>query len=123
MIKAGLPALIMITLWPPTNAERSLSGVWADIGASTGHGEDQALVAEDLDGAKNGISAYIVLLLELFHGRQRAVPPLASGDPGPEDGGELLVGRFRCPVINGHMIKLDHPRSELITWYICSALY
>jgi hypothetical protein len=30
----------------------------------------------------------------------------------------LLVGRFRCPVVNGHMIKLDHRRSELITSYI-----
>jgi hypothetical protein len=26
-------------------------------------------------------------------------------------------------MINGHMIKLDHQRSELITWYICSDLY
>jgi hypothetical protein len=26
-------------------------------------------------------------------------------------------------VINGHMIKLDHRRSDLFTWYICSALY
>src|SRR5215813_4177865 len=25
-------------------------------------------------------------------------------------------------MINGHLIKLDHQRSELITWYICSAL-
>jgi hypothetical protein len=40
------------------------------------------------------------------------------GDPCPEDGGQLLVRRFRCPVINGHMIKLDHRSSELITSYI-----
>ena len=26
-------------------------------------------------------------------------------------------------MINGHMIKLDHQRSELITWYSCSDLY
>ena len=64
-----------------------------------------------------------MLLLELLHGRQGTVAPLAVGDSRPEDGGQLLVGRLRCPVINGHMIKLDHHRSELITWYIYSALY
>jgi len=26
-------------------------------------------------------------------------------------------------MINSHMIKLDHQRSELITWYFCSDLY
>lgn len=96
---------------------------WADVGAAPGDGEDQAFIAENLDGTKDGIPANVVLLLELLHRRQRAVPPLARSDPRPQDGGQLLVGRFRCPVINGHMIKLDHQRSELITWYICSALY
>jgi hypothetical protein len=26
-------------------------------------------------------------------------------------------------MINGHVIKLDHLRSDLFTWYICSDLY
>ena len=33
-------------------------------------------LAEDLDGAKDRTPAYVVLLLELFLGRQRAVPSL-----------------------------------------------
>jgi hypothetical protein len=90
---------------------------WAEVGAPSWHGEDQALAAEDVDGPKHGIAADAVLLLELLHGRQWTVAPLAVSDPCPEDGGQLLIGRFRCPVINGHMIKLDHCRSDRITWY------
>ena len=82
-----------------------------------GDGEDQSFGAEDLNGVKDCVTVYVVLLLDLFDRWQRAVSPLALGDPCPEDCGELLVGRFRCPVINGHVIKLDHRRSELITWY------
>lgn len=70
-----------------TDGRRALLGVWADVGAAARDGEDQALIAEDLDSAKDGIAADVVLLLKLFHGRQRAVAPLALGDPGPEDGG------------------------------------
>ena len=92
-----------------------LPGVWADVGAAPGDGEDQPLAAQDVDGPQYGVAAYILFLLELLHGRQGTVAPLAPGDPCSEDGGQLLVGRFRCPVINGHMIKLDHRRSELIT--------
>jgi len=44
--------------------------------------EDKALIAEGLDGAKDSIAAYMVLLLELSHGRLRTVAPLAFGDPG-----------------------------------------
>jgi len=64
-----------------------------------------------------------MFLLELFHGRQRTVAPLALGDPAPEDGGQLQVGRLRGPMINGHVIKLDRPRSDLFTWYTYSDLY
>ena len=64
-----------------------LTGARADIGSAAGNGEDQALIAEDLDRAKDGVTADVVLLLKLFHGRQRPVPPLPLGDPGPEDGG------------------------------------
>ena len=60
---------------------------WADVGSAPGDGEDQAFIAQDLDGAKDGIPADDVLLLKLLHGRQWAVPPLARGDPRPEDGG------------------------------------
>ena len=72
---------------------------------------------------QNGVATNVMLLLELLHRRQRTVAPLTLGDPGPEDGGELLVGRFRRAMINGHTIKLDHQRSELITRYIYSDLY
>jgi hypothetical protein len=95
-----------------------LRGVWADIGAAAGDGEDQSFVAENLDRSQDCVSAYAVLLLELLHGRQGTVAPLALGDPRAEDSGQLLIGRFRCPVINGHMINLDYSRSELITAYI-----
>ena len=97
--------------------------VFADVGAAAGNGEDQSLAAENVDSPQYGVAADVVLLLELLHGRQGTVAPLPLGDPRPEDGGQLLVGRFRRPVIDGHMIKLDHRRSKLITHYICSALY
>jgi hypothetical protein len=64
-----------------------LLGVWADVGASPGDGEDQSFVAEDLDRSQDRVTAYVVLLLELLHGWQGAVAPLAFGDPRPEDGG------------------------------------
>ena len=83
----------------------------------------QAFAAEDIDRPEHGVAADVVLLLKLLHRRQGTVAPLALGDPRPEDGGQLLVGRLGRPVINGHMIKLDHRRSELITWYDYSALY
>ena len=92
-----------------------LLGVCADVGAASGHGEDEPFAAQDIDSPQYGVTAHIVLLLELLHGRQGTVAPLPLGDPGPEEGGQLLVGRFRRPVINGHMIKLDHRRSKLIT--------
>ena len=95
-----------------------LPGVWADVGSASGHGEDQAFGSEDLYRVQYRIPADVVLLLELLHGRQGTSAPLAFGDPRSEDCGQLLVGRFRCPVINGHLIKLDHRRSELITSYI-----
>ncbi len=62
-----------------------LLGVWADVGAAPGDGEDQSFAAEDLDRSQDRVTAYIVLLLELLHGRQGAVAPLAFGDPRAED--------------------------------------
>ena len=64
-----------------------LRGVWADIGAAPGDGEDQALITEDLDSPQYGVPAHVMLLLKLLYGRQGAVAPLALGDPRPEDGG------------------------------------
>ena len=64
-----------------------LLGVWADVSASPGDGEDQSFVAEDLDRSQDRVTAYVVLLLELLHGRQGTVAPFAFGDPCPEDGG------------------------------------
>ena len=65
---------------PKGGREAALLGVWADVGAAAGDGEDQALVAEDPDRAQYGIPANAMLLLELLNRRQRAVPPLALGD-------------------------------------------
>ena len=64
-----------------------LLGVWADVGAAARDGEDQALIAENLDRPQYGVTANVMLLLELFHRRQRAFAPLTLGDAGPEDGG------------------------------------
>jgi hypothetical protein len=44
-----------------------LLGTWADVGAAAGDGEDQALIAEDLDRPQYGVAADTMLLLELFH--------------------------------------------------------
>ena len=63
-----------------------LRGVWAEVGAAPGDGEDQALISDDLDGVQDRVTADVLLLLELLHGWQGAVAPLALGDPRPEDG-------------------------------------
>jgi hypothetical protein len=60
---------------------------YLDVGASPGNGEDESFVAEDLDRSQDRVTAHVVLLLDLLHGRQRAVAPFAFGDPCPEDGG------------------------------------
>jgi hypothetical protein len=106
--------------WPRRAA---LLRVLADVGAAPGHGEDQSFAAKNVDGSQHGVAADVVFLLELLHGRQWTVAPLALGDPRPEDSGQLQIGRFGCPVINGHMIKLDHRRSDLSTGYLSSALH
>jgi hypothetical protein len=78
----------VIPKWSPKEqGKRPLPGVWADVGAAAGDGEDQALIAEDLDRPQYGVAANVMLLLELFHRRQRAVAPLTLGDLCPEDGG------------------------------------
>jgi hypothetical protein len=78
----------VVPRWSPKEHEKQpLPGVWADVGAAAADGEDQTLIAEDLDGAKDSIPAYAVLLLELFHRWQWAVPPFALGDLCSEDGG------------------------------------
>src|SRR5215470_19159651 len=46
----------VVPKWSPKEqGKRPLLGVWADVGAAAGDGEDQALVAEDLDRAQCGI--------------------------------------------------------------------
>jgi hypothetical protein len=59
-----------------------LLGVWADVGASLRDGEDQSFLAEDLDRPQDRVAAYVVLLLELLHGRQRAVSQSALRPAG-----------------------------------------
>ena len=78
----------MVPKWSPQGAgKRPLLGVWADVGAAAGDGEDQALIAENLDRPQYGVAANVMLLLELFHRRQGTVAPLTFGDLCPEDGG------------------------------------
>ena len=119
----GVPAPAVTGTYRGRPERILLLGARTDVGTTPGHGENQSFLPEDVDRPQDGVPAYAVFLLELFHGRQGTVAPLALGDPGPEDDGQLQVGRLRGPVINGHMIKLDHRRSDLFTWYICSALY
>ena len=64
----------------------------AHVGAAAGDGEDDALLAENINGAEHGVAADAVLLLQMLYGWQGTAVPLALGDPGSEDGGELLVG-------------------------------
>jgi hypothetical protein len=47
-----------------------LRGLWADVGTAPGDGEDQALIAEDLDSPQDGVPAHMMLLLKLLYGRQ-----------------------------------------------------
>jgi hypothetical protein len=81
----------MDTVWSPSGPQGSgqtaLFGSWADIGASAGDSEDEALIAQDLDRAQYSVAADVVLLLKLLHRRQWAVAPLALDDPGSEYGG------------------------------------
>ncbi len=37
-----------------------LLGVWADVGASPGDGEDQSFVAEHLDRSQDRVTVYVV---------------------------------------------------------------
>ena len=39
--------------------------IWVSVGAAPGHGEDNAFLAQDLDGAEDCVAADAVLLLEL----------------------------------------------------------
>jgi hypothetical protein len=64
-----------------------LFGLPADVCAAPGHSEDQAFFSQDVDGAEYGVAADLILLLELLDRRQGTAPPLAFGDPRPEDGG------------------------------------
>jgi hypothetical protein len=68
-----------------------LLGVWADVGAAPGDGEDQSFVAEDLNRSQDRVTANVVRLLELLHGRQWTVVPLAFGDPRAEDEGWTVL--------------------------------
>lgn len=68
-------------------ALRPLLGVPSYVATTPGHCEDQALFAQDVDGAEHSVAADAVLLLKLLDRRQGTAPPLALGDPCPEDGG------------------------------------
>ena len=62
-----------------------LLGVCADVGAASGHGEDEPFAAQDIDSPQYGVTAHIVLLLELLHGRQGTVAPIQVNDMVAED--------------------------------------
>ena len=57
----------MNTVWSPSGPQRSgeaaLLGGRANVGTPARDREDQALIAQDLDGAQYGIVANVVLLL------------------------------------------------------------
>ena len=91
--------------------------VWTDVGASAGHGEDDAFLSEDVDRSEHGVAANAVLLLQMLHRREGTASPLALGNPGSEDGGELLVGRLRRSVIHSHRAKLDPSRPDVSMGY------
>src|SRR5215510_12862493 len=91
----------MDTVWSPSGPQRSreapLPVVWADVGAAAGDGEDQALIAEDLDRPHYGVAANVVLLLELLDRRQRTVAPLALGDLCPDGPRPVRAGSGLSP--------------------------
>jgi hypothetical protein len=85
-----------------------LLGVWADVGAAPGDGEDQSFVAEDLDRSQDRVTAYVVLLLEL-HAGQTLTVAVSDTTPAIElDDAETRVVRrtTTTPVRN---IKADRP--------------
>jgi hypothetical protein len=61
-----------------------LLGVWADVGAAAGDGEDQSFGAEDLDGVQDRVTADVVLLLELLAWSWTAPRP-RTGDRREDD--------------------------------------
>ena len=90
--------------------EAGSSGAVADVAAALGDGEDQAGVAEQLQGVQHGIPAHAVLLLEGLDRRQRARAPLPGLDQAGQDARKLLVCRLGQIVSNylkrGHQANL-----------------
>ena len=89
----------------------------ADVGAPAGNGEDEALGAENLDGAQDGVAANVVFLLELLDRGQWTGAPFTRRDPVTEDGRELPVSRLGQVMIHFHKIKVGQYRSGLISRY------
>jgi hypothetical protein len=94
----------------------------ADVGAPAGNGEDEALGAENLDGAQDGVAANVVFLLELLDRGQWTGAPFTRRDLVAEDGRELPVSRLGQVMIHFHKIKVGQYRPGLISRYACSAL-
>ena len=94
----------------------------ADVGAPARDSEHQALAAQQFDRAQDGVAADVVFLLQLLDRRQRAGPPLALSDLGPQDRGELPVGRLGQSMIHAHKINVGQYRPGLTRGYVCSAL-
>jgi hypothetical protein len=82
----------------------------ADVGAPARDGEYQALVAQQVDGAQDSVAADVVFLLQLLDRGQRAGTPLAFGDLGAQDRGELPVGRLGQSMIHAHKINVGQYR-------------
>jgi hypothetical protein len=100
----------------PETKGRLLLG--ADVGAPARDSEHQALLAQQLDRAQDGVPADIVFFLKLLDRRQRPGPPLAIGDLGAQDRSELPVGRLRQSMIHTHKINVGQYRPRLIRGYI-----
>ena len=92
----------------------------ANVAAARGDGEDQAGVAEQLQGVQHRVPAHAVLLLEGLDRRKRARTPLPGLDQAGQDARELLVRRLGQIVSNqlkcGHEANLaDLNRPERIS--------
>jgi len=88
------------------STSRTSGGRRAYVAAALGDGEDQAVVAEELDGVQHGVPANAVFVLQGFDRGQRAGAPLTGRDPLGEDARELAICGYGQIGIN--RVKFGH---------------
>lgn len=104
---------------PPGEAMSCGWGTSADVGAALGNGVDQAFVAQQGDGTAGGGTGDFPGLDHLrFGGDAGAWGVLAGGDPGPDDGRDLLVRGDRAGRVDlGHWTRLaDQARYPMLRY-------